>query len=85
MIKDYSRGAKHGPSEEQYDHFEARDSTRNAQKKEYSSITDRWHGEDLLRNSANILIRSCQLISHTEVQEQSVKRYENNLTLGVNG
>ena len=33
--KDYSRGAKHGLSQEQYDHFRAKDSTRNAQKKKY--------------------------------------------------
>ena len=34
--KDYSRGAKRGPTQEQYDHFRANESTRHARKKQYS-------------------------------------------------
>ena len=86
--KDYSRGAKHGASQDQHDHFKARDSTRNALKKKYVSITDRWHRDELCRNSpiaigwteehCQYLIRLCQLISHTQLQEKSVEDVRTN-------
>ena len=66
--------------------------TRNEKKKHYSSITDRWHGDELKeilkspsngpKNIVNIRIRSCQLISHTQ-KERHI--YENTYTLCVNG
>ena len=91
--KEYSRCAKRGPSQEQSDHYKARDSTRNAKKKEYSSITARWHGDELYRNS-QIAIgwteERCQCLdslmsndfSYTAMRKERGK-IESNLTLGV--
>ena len=90
----YSRGAKHGLTQAQYDHFKANESTRHAKKKQHSSITDRWHRDELCRNS-EIAIgwteEYCQYLdsfmssvfSDTATRKER-ERYENNYTLGVN-
>ena len=91
--KNYSRSEKHGRSQEQNDHFKARDSTQNAQKKKYFSITDRWHIHVPLRNS-QIAVgwteEYCQyldsLMSITQTAARKERgRYENYVTLGFNG
>ena len=79
----HSRGAKHGRSQEQYEHFNANESTRHVRKKHFPSMTDRWHGvqskrilkspSDGPKNVANIWTRSCQLISRTQPQGMSVR------------
>ena len=93
MKKVFSRGAKHGPSQEQYDHFQAIDSTRNAKKKYYSSFTTRWHGDELYRNSQSAIgwtEKYCQYLdslmsvdfSYTASSKER-EIYANNLTVGV--
>ena len=50
MIKNYSRGAKHGRSQELYDHFKANESTRHAKIK-FSSATESFQKDEMHRNS----------------------------------
>ena len=71
----HSRGAKHGRSQEPYDHFKSSESTRHAKKKT----------SDGRKNIASIGVRSCSLISHMQLRGKERQRYENNNTLGVNG
>ena len=71
--KNYSRGAKHGPSQEQYDHFKANESTRHAKKKNNSSITERFQKDELYRNSQLAIgFRSWRLVSRTRLRGKSV-------------
>ena len=49
--KDFSQGAKHGPTQRQYDHHKAKDVTRNARNKGHDSILLRWQDDDPHRNS----------------------------------
>ena len=55
IVKRSIREEKHGLSRDQYDHFTARDSSRYARTKEYSTITARWHGDELSRNSVTAI------------------------------
>ena len=91
----YSRGAKHGRTQEQYDHSEANDSTRHAKKEGYESTTLRFQGDELYRNSQLAIgwtEQHCQYLdslmaidfSHAAMRKGR-QLYENNYTLGVNG
>ena len=88
MKKNYSRGAKHGRSQEQYDHFKANESLRHAKKKNLLSITDRWQKDELHRNSQVAIgwtEEHCQYLdslmaidfSFTTARKER-ERYENN-------
>ena len=93
--KNHSRGAKHGNSQEQYDHFKANESTRHAKEKGYDSILHRFQNDELYRNS-QIAIgwtgEHCQYsdslmfidFSYTATRKER-QRHENNCTLGING
>ena len=95
MKQNYSRGAKHGRTQEQYDHFKANESTRNALKKEYLSMTDRCHRDELHRHFQIAVAWTeeyCQCLdsfmsidSTCTASRKECGRYGNNLTLGVNG
>ena len=49
---DCSRGARHGPSQWQCDRWKAKGTKRNALKKNHKSFTERWHNDELCRNSS---------------------------------
>ena len=93
--KGTSRGAKHGKSQEQHDHFKANESLRHAKQEQYSSILLRFQ-EDELYLKAQIAIgwteEHCKYLdsllledkSYTATRRERV-RYESNWTLGSNG
>ena len=93
--KDHSRGAKQGPTQWQYDHSKAKETTRNVRKKGYDSISPRWQDDVRYRNS-QIAVgwteEYCQYVDSLLSIDFSLRatrrereRYENNLTLGVKG
>ena len=49
--EDDTRGAKHGQSRWQYDHWKAKDATKGARKRKYRSILHRWQEEEAYRES----------------------------------
>ena len=92
--KNCSRGAKHGRTQEQYDHFKANESTRHAKKKYLLSITDRIQRDEFYRHSQLAIgwtEEHCQHLdslmstdfSHTPTKKER-ELHENNHTLGVN-
>ena len=81
--KNYSQGARHGRSQEQYDHFQATESTRHAKNENFSSIAERFQKDGCTeirssppygqKNIVNIWIRSWQMISHLQQREKSAR------------
>ena len=50
VITDYSWGARYGQSQWQYYHWKAKDTKRNAQKKNHDFILLRWQDDERYRN-----------------------------------
>ena len=90
-----SRGAKRGKSQDQWDHFKAREFLRHAKKKGYSSSLERFQKEDLYRNSQTAIgwaEEQCIFLDSLAFEDKSYtatrrerSRYENNGKLSVNG
>ena len=90
----HSRGAKHGESQWQKDHWKAKDANIGARKHNQDSIELRWINDDIYRASQTKMgwTRECCRyldflttvdISYCATSKQR-KRYENSLVLGVN-
>ena len=84
----------HGPTQWHYDHWKAKDTKRDAQKKGHDSTLRRWQGDELYRKISNCRrmdgglssisgLKLRHLISHILRQEVSAQDM-NNLTHGVN-
>ena len=50
---DDSRGARHGQSQWQYDHWKAKDAKRHAAKKNHKTILLKWQNDEKYRTSQN--------------------------------
>ena len=81
--KNYSRGAKHGRSQEQYGHFKANESTRHAKKKTFSLLRKdfrKTNCTEILSQYLDLVMANASTYTRKERQ-----RYENKYSLGVNG
>ena len=68
--KNHTRGAKHGKSQEQHDHFIANESTRHAKKRIFSSVLERFQKDE-----------STEILSPPSNKQKRIAKYLDSLML----
>ena len=84
---DYSRGARHGQTQWQYDNWKAQDAKRHAERKHGSIVLRKYRNSQISVGWTEKYCRYLDSIASVDISHTATwserSRYENNLTLGI--